>query len=365
MFALALAAALGLTPLAGRLATALGIVDHPAGRKAHARPTPLLGGAPIFAVLFAALGGGLVLLHAAGESPPFAAAVSGYAAERARALSNQGTILGFLAGLGVMFATGLIDDLRKDRFPWPAKLLGQTAAAAIAVAAGARADVLGFAPLNAAASVLWIVTIANAMNFLDHADGLAAGVALVAAAVFGAVALLQEQYLMALALAALGGALAGFLAHNLPPARIFLGDAGALTIGYALGALTLLESYVTRHGPGYLPVLLPPIVLALPLFDMAVVLAIRLRAGTPLTRGDRNHLHHRLTRLGMSPRAALLTAYTATLALGAGAAALPESSWIGAVMIVVQTVATMALIAVLMFFGERRNGPEPPAGPTS
>jgi UDP-GlcNAc:undecaprenyl-phosphate GlcNAc-1-phosphate transferase len=204
------------------------------------------------------------------------------------------------------------------------------------------------------------------MNFLDHADGLCASVALVATAVLGAVAAVQEQYFLLLALAAQGGALAGFLPWNLPPARVFLGDAGALSIGYSLGALTLLESYVTRASPGVLPALLPPVVLALPLFDMAVVVLARLRAGRPVYVGDRNHLHHRLVRLGMPPRAALATAALATLALGAGAAALPEASPVAAAAIGVQVAATMALTALLMYFGggaaaaepDRRNPPD-------
>jgi UDP-GlcNAc:undecaprenyl-phosphate/decaprenyl-phosphate GlcNAc-1-phosphate transferase len=190
-------------------------------------------------------------------------------------------------------------------------------------------------------------------------------VALIASAIFIAVAWLLGQPALALALAALAGALAGFLLYNFPPAKLFLGDAGALAIGYTLGALTLVGSYVTRESPGYVPALLPPIVLALPLFDMAVVVTARLRAGRPVYVGDRNHLHHRLVRLGLSPRAAVLTAYLATLALGAGAAALPDASWAGAVAIGVQVLATMGIIAALMFFGERKGGPEGPPGATA
>jgi len=366
VFAGALAAALLGTPLAARLAHATGLLDVPRGRKDHKAPTPLLGGLPIVAVLALAMGGGLALVSLAGEAPPASlvgllggdGAGGWWRVERARALERAPVLLGFLGGLLVMFATGLFDDARKETFPSWAKLLGQTIAAAIAVALGARLDILGWAPLNAAASVLWIVAIANAMNFLDHADGLCAGVALAATAVLAATALSQEQYFLLLALAAQGGALLGFLRWNAPPARIFLGDAGALSIGYSLGALTLLESYVTPRSPSLLPAILPPVVLALPLFDMGFVVAARLRAGKPVYVGDRNHLHHRLVRLGMPPRAALATAVLATLALGAGAAALPEVSPAGAAAIVVQVAATMALMALLMVFGGRDVPPE-------
>jgi UDP-GlcNAc:undecaprenyl-phosphate GlcNAc-1-phosphate transferase len=355
------------TPLAARLARAAGLVDRPGGRKDHTGPIPLLGGAPVALALALPMGGGLLWLAIAGDAPPpiiGAGAGFTWSVERARALALAPANLGFHAGLAVMFATGLADDARKDTVPAWLKLLGQIAAAAIAVLSGARLDLLVWAPANALASILWIVTIANAMNFLDHADGLCASVALVATGIFAAVALPQEQYFLILALAALGGGLAGFLPWNLPRARIFLGDAGALSIGYALGALTLLESYVVRNSPGYLPALLPPIVLALPLFDMGVVVLARVRTGRPVHMGDRNHLHHRLVRLGMTPRAALATAVLATLALGAGAAALPEASPAAAAAIATQVAATMGLMALLMYFGGQATKAEADA-PTS
>ncbi len=339
VFASSLALALCATPLAARAARRLGIVDHPdrsdrpGARKTHARPTPPLGGAAIFLAFALPVGAG------------------------ARALDQAPQALPFLAGAAVMFATGLFDDLRKATFRPRWKLLGQIAAAAIAVWGGARADVLGAAVPNAILSALWIVTIANAMNFLDHADGVAAGVGLIATGLFLWVALALDQTAIACALAALAGAQAGFLAYNFPPASVFLGDAGALTIGYALGALTLLEAYVTRGSPGLLPVLLPPIVLALPLFDMAAVVLARALSRRPIYEGDRNHLHHRLVRLGMSPRQATLTVYLATFALGAGAIALPTAPLGAALAILAQSLATMALVAALMFFGSKRAPP--------
>lgn len=341
------------TPAAAAIARRIGLVDRPGGRKAHARETPLAGGAAILLALALPIGGGIALLAL---HPTLGGAT--LERERAHALEEAPKALAFLAGAAIVFATGLLDDIRKASVPaggspaW-AKLLGQTAGALVLVAAGARADVLGWAPLNAAASVVWIVAVANAMNFLDHADGVSAGVALIASLLFGAVALALEQYLIALALAALAGSAAGFLPFNFPPARVFLGDAGALTLGYALGGLTLLESYVGRDSPGLLPVLLPPIVLGLPLFDMAAVVIARALARRPVYEADRNHLHHRLVRLGMSDRQATLTVYLATFALGAGAVALPGASRGSALAILAGALATMALIAALMFFGAK------------
>jgi UDP-GlcNAc:undecaprenyl-phosphate GlcNAc-1-phosphate transferase len=354
VFLASLVFSLAATPLAAAAARRLGALDRPGGRKAHGRETPLLGGAAVFTALALPVGGGLALL-AVFRDAPLPASLSGLAGERAHALEEAPKALAFLAGAAVMLATGLLDDFRKATFRPLSKLLGQTAAAIVLVAGGARTDVFGAPLSNAIASVFWVVAVANAMNFLDHADGVAAGVALIATGIFTVVAIALEQYLIALALAALGGALAGFLPYNFPPARIFLGDAGALFVGYALAGLTLLESYVTRESPGLFPVLLPPIVLALPLFDMAAVVLARALAGRPIYEGDRNHLHHRLSRLGMSPRQATLTVYVATFALGAGAAALPAASRGAAVAILLQSLATMALIAALMFFGERKK----------
>jgi UDP-GlcNAc:undecaprenyl-phosphate GlcNAc-1-phosphate transferase len=353
-FALAAAA----TPLAARIARRVGLVDRPGGRKAHEGETPLLGGAAVFVALVLPIGGGLAALALDGGARlAFLGAGPEAARERAHALEEAPKALAFLAGAAVMFATGVLDDLRKATFKPAAKLAGQTAAAAILVAGGARIDFLGGTAANAAASVVWVVAVANALNFLDHADGVAAGVALIAAALLGSVAMLEQHYLVALALAALGGGAGGFLVHNFPPARIFLGDGGSLLLGYSLGGLTLLESYLARGSPGLLPVLLPPIVLGLPLFDMAAVVIARAATRRPVYEGDRNHLHHRLVRLGMSTRQATLTVYLAAFALGAGAVALPFVSWGGAVAILAQAVAMMALVAALMFFGEKGQRP--------
>lgn len=342
------------TPLAAALARRTGLVDRPGGRKAHAGEVPLLGGVAVFLALAAPIAGGLALLASDfGARLPFLGPLAAAADERAHALDEAPKALAFLAGAAIMFATGLLDDLRKTSFPPLAKLLGQTIAAAVLVLGGGRTDLFGAPVPNAVASVVWVVALANAMNFLDHADGVAAGTALVAAALLGAVALLSGQYLVALALAALAGGAAGFLPFNFPPARVFLGDAGSLVLGYALSGLALLESYVTPDSPGLFPVVLPPIVLGLPLFDMAAVIVARAIARRPVYEGDRNHLHHRLVRLGMSARQATLTVWLAAFALGAGAVALPTATSSGAVAILAQALATMALIAALMFFGEK------------
>lgn len=357
--AVAAAAVAALRPLAHRL----GLLDVPGGRKQHQGAVPLSGGAALLLGMAMPVAA-LALLErtglAAGLLAPAAAWLLGQAAAGGEALCRP--LL--LAGLLVAFAVGTADDLGRERFPWWAKLGGQFLAATLAVAGGARAHLLVDPALNAAASAVWIVTVINAMNLLDHADGCAAGVGAIAALLLGTVSAALGQSALGALWMLLAGAQAGFLLHNFPPARAFLGDAGAHAIGYLFGMLSLLAVYVGPASPGLVPVLLPPIVLALPLFDMALVVWMRLRSGQPVHVGDRNHIHHRLCRLGMSARQATLTTWLAAFALGAGAVALPFVPPLGAAFILAQALAGMGLIAALMLFGEQphpRAAPDAPA----
>ncbi|RME76396.1 MAG: undecaprenyl/decaprenyl-phosphate alpha-N-acetylglucosaminyl 1-phosphate transferase [Planctomycetota bacterium] len=323
----ALAAALSghaLAPLARRF----GLVDRPGGRKRHVGEIPLVGG---FVLLAGGAAAAALAPHAVVAAlPPLV-----------------------LAGAALAFATGLVDDLDKERLPWWGKLGGQFAAAALAAAGGTRADLLVWPALNVGASVLWIVLVCNAFNLIDHADGVAAGLGTIAAAALCAVATALGQPQAAFTLAALGGAGLGVLWHNAPPARLFLGDAGAHLLGYLLGVLTLRLVYVGEASPGLLPVALPVLVLGLPLADMGYVAWARLRSGRSVVRGDRNHLHHRLRRLGMSERQATTTVWLAGLSTASGAVALPFVPPGAAAAILLQGLATLALIGALMAFGER------------
>ncbi|MHC4831485.1 MAG: MraY family glycosyltransferase, partial [Planctomycetota bacterium] len=316
VFACAAVTAAIAAALTQKLAPRIRMLDQPGGRKAHGAPTALLGGVAVWVGWLAPIVAGLLVLRFGAAWVPGHADVR-FDAERAHALAQLGRCAWLVAGASLALAVGLIDDRFKDGFPWWAKLGGQFAAAGLLVTGGARLDVLVLPWLNVGVSVLWIVTIINAMNFLDHADGVTTGVAAIACALLAAVGIGLGQYLIALLAIALLGALLGFLPWNLPKASQFLGDAGSHLIGALLGALTLLMAYRDpAHAPsGYLPLALPLLVLGLPLFDMVVVLSVRLREGRPMHRGDRNHLHHRLVRLGMSTRQATFTVYLATAAL--------------------------------------------------
>jgi len=305
------------TPWAARLARRLGLLDRPAGYKAHARPTPLLGG-------LAVLGGCAAGIAVAG----------GFAGPR--------PFLALAAGAAVVVLAGLLDDRRARSAGW--KMAWQLAAAACAGACLVLLDVrlalfLG-APLPAALlTLLWVVAVTNATNLSDHADGLCAGLAALAATALAVANLRSGAHDVALASAALAGACAGFLPHNWPRARIFLGDAGSMGVGFLLAGLAVLGVYTPRAEVPVLSVGIPAVALAVPLLDVAIVAHLRRRAGHPWWRGDRRHLAHRLVRRGHPPARAVALAWLGGAAAAAVAAALPALS---------AAVATAVLASLLL-----------------
>ncbi len=166
-------------------------------------------------------------------------------------------------------------------------------------------------------TILWLVVVTNAINFMDNMDGLAGGVSCIAAAIFLAAALLNGQWFIAAMLALLVGALLGFLCFNFPPASIFMGDGGSLVVGFLLGFLTVRTTYIDpRETSAWYGVFMPMIILAVPLYDFCTVVTIRLRQGRNPMVGDQQHFSHRLVSRGLSVRAMLTVVYGITLATG-------------------------------------------------
>jgi UDP-GlcNAc:undecaprenyl-phosphate GlcNAc-1-phosphate transferase len=197
-------------------------------------------------------------------------------------------------------------------------------------------------------TVVWIVGLTNAFNFLDNMDGLAAGVGLIAAFLFAGAQLLTGSLFVPGVLLCLVGALAGFLSYNRFPARLFMGDAGSNFIGFFLGAMTVVGTYY-RYSPDESPwsVLAPLLVMAVPLYDSASVITIRLREGRSPFQGDRCHFSHRLVERGLTPRQAVRTIDLVTLAGGLGALLLHRLSAFGAIVVVAQTVCLLGVVAIL------------------
>ncbi|MFN8452954.1 MAG: MraY family glycosyltransferase, partial [Anaerolineae bacterium] len=314
-----------------------GFVDRPGGHKQHGRVVALGGGIAIFLGVFApVLGGALGLRALAGtslmESLPATLTVhlGGIAA-------RTGSLMGITLAALVLHITGLIDD-RRPLGPWT-KLAVQIGVAGF-TAIVLRVRLLE-GPLPSWASIVatlvWIVVITNAFNFLDNMDGLSAGVAAIASLMFAIAALGAGQLFVPILALALSGALVGFLVFNFHPASIFMGDAGSLVVGYTLSVLTILTTfYDPAFGLTPLGLAVPLLVLAVPLYDVLSVVIHRVRSGDSPFRGDRRHFSHRLLRKGLTVRGAVLTIYLATAATGLPAVVMPHVEWRFAALLVAQ-----------------------------
>ena len=287
-FAGAMVLAIGLTPLARWLAPRVGMMDRPEARKVHRVPVPRVGGVAIFLAVIAAA---LVL----GDRYNFA---------------QFGSIL--IGATGISFL-GMLDDRWGVR-PL-VKLLGQVLAALLLHFSGVAIGLFRQPALNLATTVVWVVGITNALNLLDNMDGLAGGTAAIAAAYFALMCSFSGQYLVgALAIAVLGACI-GFLFYNLNPARIFMGDSGALFLGFLLAAIGIKLRF--PDNVTFVTWMVPVLVLGLPIFDTALVSISRLRRHlNPLTTPGRDHTSHRLVAAGLTPREAVLVLYVVSFVLG-------------------------------------------------
>src|SRR6185437_9303044 len=243
---------------------------------------------------------------------------------------------------------GLLDD-RKAMGPYVKLVCQLAAAAALVVPFGQMRILTALGPaISITLTILWIVAITNAFNFLDNMDGLSAGIAAVASTAFLITAILISQWFVAASLLLLLGALLGFLCFNFPPASIFMGDSGSLVIGFFLGVLTVRTTFLPKGqdwANGWYAVFAPLIVLAVPLYDLIVVSVIRLSRGKSPFVGDTNHFSHRLVGRGMSRRTAVLCLYLISAATASAAIVLPhvQSTFI-AVVIFAQTLLILGVV---------------------
>jgi len=344
--------ALLLTPIFKRLSFQWGYVDQPnLERKIHTQAMPLLGGVAVFsAFALNVLFNYLVVLPAAMRIDLPFLDLEDLRVHIEGALSVWRKLVVLVVGGGLMVGLGMYDD--KYELGARAKLLGQVVIALLVWSAGMRITLFLHNDIaSLVLTVLWIVTITNAMNFLDNMDGLCAGIGLVCGLVFAFIAGMQGQYFVCVTGMALAGVLLGFLPHNFKPARIFLGDAGSHFVGYMLAVLPVMGTFYRPGEQTHLPVLIPLLVLAVPLFDLVMVMWIRIRRGEPVYIGDRNHISHRLVRLGLPQSWAVTLIYLITLTMGLGATVLLWSDITGALIIIVQSICILAIVTLLERLG--------------
>ena len=342
-----------LTPIVRASAPALGLIDLPGERKVHVQPTPRGGGIAIFlGVLIPTIVLGVVCV--AGPAGRFA--IVDEILQELRGASHLAVQLAAIAaGAVVLFLTGLADD--RWNLSWKFRLGLQLSVAVGVVFAGVRATVFVSQPwFGFGATVLWIIVLTNAMNFLDNMDALSAGIGLIASAMFAAILLFMVRsptVSVAFPLATLAGALAGFLVWNRPPASIFMGDCGSNLIGFLLATLTVTGTFYESTGSRH--VMLAPIcVMAVPLYDFCTVVFIRLSQGRSPFHGDKSHFSHRLVELGFRPVHAVLTIHLTTAMTGlAGLLLYKVEDWAGAALVCSLISCVLAVIAILETVGRR------------
>jgi UDP-GlcNAc:undecaprenyl-phosphate/decaprenyl-phosphate GlcNAc-1-phosphate transferase len=311
-------------------------LDQPSHRKVHSNPIPLLGGIAIYTAFLVT-----ILLT------------------DSRRILEEGTAV--LVGATLLLIVGIIDDQRGLRPR--TKLIAQVAAALVLVIGGigvqftrlpfpwipgAELPVTGLvgAVLNVAATILWVVAICNAMNLLDNMDGLSAGVAAIACTFFTLLAVWHQQVWVSIVAAVLLGAILGFLRFNWNPATIFMGDAGSLLLGFLLAVLALKLRFPDVDPRRTWPI--PILLLAVPIFDTSVVTLSRLYRSVPISTGGRDHVSHRLVRLGLSVRQAVGVIYLVALLCGAAAVAMIVLPRLRYVYGLVALIAIAGLVALFL-----------------
>ncbi|NOZ50186.1 MAG: undecaprenyl/decaprenyl-phosphate alpha-N-acetylglucosaminyl 1-phosphate transferase [Chloroflexi bacterium] len=333
IFAAALILALGVTPLARRLAFRTDMVDRPDQRKTHTQPTPLLGGVAIYAAVILAL----ILL---GD----------------RFYVHQ--VAGIFIGATFISFLGLWDD--RVALPAKLKLLGQILPAIALILTGVQITIFALPLLNLLLTLLWVLFITNAVNFLDNMDGLSAGVAAIASAFFILLAALSGQYLVGALAAAMLGACIGFLFYNFNPASIFMGDTGSLFLGFVLAAIGIKLRFPTN-----IPAvtwMIPLLVMGVPILDTSLVIVSRLRRRVnPFVTPGKDHLSHRLVAMGATRREAVLTIYLLGGIFGMIAIFVTQATFYEGIAI---AAALASGCLYIIFWLERHFSPQPGVPPS-
>ena len=363
-----LVVALVATYLMRWLSPRVGLIDQPNQRKVHSTPVPLGGGVGIWLGVIGTFATGQIVLWLIQTNSGLQQLVPDFAQPHLAGIQFQLPKLWILLGAGtILMLLGLADD--RFGLSWQLRLGTQFGVAAACVYFIPTLQLTAFIEqpwFTGFLSVVWIVALINSFNMLDNMDGLSAGIATIAASFLAAVMLIAPnpesrgpQLFVAGFLLVLAGSLVGFLFHNRPPAKIFMGDAGSYFVGFNLAVATLLASYTgyqseTRHA-----ILAPLCVMAVPLYDLVTVLVIRLKSGRSIFSADKNHFSHRLVELGLTRPQAVLTVYLTTATCCLAALLLHRVDTLGAGILMLIVGCILSLIAILETTARRKiNKPQ-------
>lgn len=310
LFAVAAVVTIALTPLARKLAIKLDAIDYPSARRVNMLPIPRMGGVAIFGGILAALAVAGFGVYAFGWVDPF--------------IDYNGIEVnywGVLLGTVLIFLVGAVDDV-VDLNP-KAKMLGQIVAACVVAGSGLLFSSIhnpfgeGYIEFGWVAyplTVFYLVAFANVINLIDGLDGLAAGITGISAITILLFAVLTGRFDAALFSVILVGVCAGFLKSNFFPASIFMGDSGALLLGFSLGVISL---FAVARSALFVSLLVPILAAGVPILDTFFAIVRRKREHRPIDEADKGHIHHRLMRAGFSQRATVLIMWAWTVLLAA------------------------------------------------
>jgi len=318
-FFIGLIVAYGFTPFATRLAFKFNILDHPEKKKAHLRPTPLLGGLAIYIAFLAS-----AIFSVRLDSP----------------------VVGIFIGLTMLLVLGLVDD--KIGMMPQLKLSMQVLAALTVFKLGLRVTTIEDYYLCMFFTVFWIVGITNAFNLLDNLNGLSSGVAAIASVFFCVIAFFNGNYLTATLSAGVAGSCIGFLKYNFPRARIFMGDSGSLVLGFLLACLGIMGSWETETIG--LSLSIPIVILSYPIFDTTLVTIIRIAEGRSIFQGGTDHSSHILAFVGLKKKRAVLLIFAVCFLLGLSALVIKYGSVLAGSVSLFLASATMFVFGLRLLY---------------
>jgi len=337
-----------LTFLFKKISIWCNILDLPSSRKIHQKPTPLLGGLGIFFSFLLTILLGFISLKTNFIFQIIKEHLPGI-------ISCERKLLSIVIGGVLVVSFGIFDDIFSFRAR--IKLIFQILISIIVFSSGIRISL--FVPnifFSILVTVFWIVLMMNSFNLLDNMDGLSAGVSFICGGILFISAFYMNQLFVSTLIVVFLGSVAGFLKHNFPPAKVFMGECGSSFLGYFLGIISILLTFY-RYGEGksFLPVFTPLIVFSVPFFDTISVFWIRKKRKLSIFQADKNHLSHRLVNLGMSNKQAVLLIYFLTICTGMGTLFLNSLNIFGGILVIVQVVIILSIVGILELSGRKKN----------